>query len=110
MILELKVPSPGESINEVEIANWFVENGDTVNKDQEIGEIESEKATLPLIAEEGGKVELMAAVGDTVEVGSVVRKIDTSVKPSGAKPETHPIKTKEEKTRLQVPTRARGNW
>ena len=52
MILELKIPSPGESITEVEIANWFVENGDQVSKDQEIGEIESEKATLPLIAEE----------------------------------------------------------
>ena len=80
MILELKIPSPGESITEVEIANWFIENGDTVAKDQEIGEIESEKATLPLIAEDGGKVELLAEVGDTVKVGAVVCKIDTSVK------------------------------
>lgn len=80
MILELKIPSPGESISEVEIASWFVENGDTVTKDQEIGEIESEKATLPLIAGENGKVELLAEVGDTVKVGAVVCKIDTSVK------------------------------
>lgn len=80
MILELKIPSPGESISEVELASWFVENGATVTKDQEIGEIESEKATLPLIAGESGKVELLAEVGDTVNVGAVVCKIDTSVK------------------------------
>ncbi len=85
MILELKIPSPGESITEVEIANWFVENGDTVAKDQEIGEIESEKATLPLIAEDGGKVELLGEVGDTVKVGAVVCKIDTSEKAAPAK-------------------------
>jgi 2-oxoglutarate dehydrogenase E2 component (dihydrolipoamide succinyltransferase) len=90
MLIELKIPSPGESIAEVEIANWFVENGDTVSKDQEIGEIESEKATLPLIAEDGGKIELLAEVGDTVAVGSVVCKIDTSVKPAKKKTEYKP--------------------
>ncbi len=89
-MLELKIPSPGESISEVEIANWFVENGDIVTKDQEIGEIESEKATLPLIAEDGGKVELLAEVGDTVQVGSVVCKIDTSVKPDASKTTSKP--------------------
>lgn len=77
MVIELKIPSPGESITEVEIASWFVETGDVVSRDQEIGEIESEKATLPLIAEEGGKVELLAEVGDTIDVGTVVCKIDT---------------------------------
>jgi len=91
MIIELKIPSPGESIAEVEIANWFVENGDTVTKDQEIGEIESEKATLPLIAEDGGKIELLAEIGDTVTVGSVVCKIDTSVKPAKKKAESMPV-------------------
>jgi len=90
MILELKIPSPGESITEVEIANWFIENGATVAKDQEIGEIESEKATLPLIAEDGGKVELLAEVGDTVKVGAVVCKIDTSVKAAPTKAKSQP--------------------
>jgi 2-oxoglutarate dehydrogenase E2 component (dihydrolipoamide succinyltransferase) len=81
MIIELKIPSPGESISEVELASWFVENGSFVTKDQEIGEVESEKATLPLIAEKAGKVELLAEVGDTLAVGAVVCKIDTSVQP-----------------------------
>jgi 2-oxoglutarate dehydrogenase E2 component (dihydrolipoamide succinyltransferase) len=85
MIIELKIPSPGESITEVEIASWFVATGDMVSKDQEIGEIESEKATLPLIAEEGGKVDLRAEVGDTVEVGTVVCTIDTTVAASAKK-------------------------
>ncbi|MCF8227207.1 MAG: 2-oxoglutarate dehydrogenase complex dihydrolipoyllysine-residue succinyltransferase [Bacteroidales bacterium] len=80
MIIEVKIPSPGESITEVEMASWFVENGDTVEKDQEIGEIESEKATLPLIAEKPGKVELLAKAGDVLKVGDVACKIDTSVK------------------------------
>ncbi|MCA1747200.1 MAG: hypothetical protein LC655_05855, partial [Bacteroidales bacterium] len=81
MIIEIKIPSPGESITEVELASWFVENGSNVSKDQEIGEIESEKATLPLIAEKAGKVELLAEVGDTLAVGTVACKIDTSVQP-----------------------------
>ncbi len=79
MIIELKIPSPGESITEVELANWFVENGSIVEKDQEIGEIESEKATLPLIAEKTGKVELLAEIGEMLAVGAVACKIDTSV-------------------------------
>ncbi len=81
MIIEIKIPSPGESITEVELASWFVENGSVVSKDQEIGEVESEKATLPLIAEKAGKVELLAEVGDTLAVGTVACKIDTSVQP-----------------------------
>lgn len=87
MTIEIKIPSPGESITEVELASWFVENGDTVQKDQEIGEIESEKATLPIIAEKGGKVELLAEPGDTLQVGDVVCKIDTSVKAEGKNPD-----------------------
>ncbi len=77
-MIEIKIPSPGESISEVEIANWFVANGDIVEKDQEIAEIESDKATLTLIADEGGKIQIMAQEGDTVAVGSVACKIDTS--------------------------------
>lgn len=87
MIIEIKIPSPGESITEVELATWFVENGSIVSKDTELGEVESEKATLPLIADKGGKVELLASEGDTLEVGSVACKIDTSVEAPAAKEE-----------------------
>ena len=80
MIIDIKIPSPGESISEVEIANWFIENGDFVEKDQELGEIESEKATLPLIADESGKIKILKEAGATVPVGEVVCQIDTSVK------------------------------
>ncbi len=80
MILEMKVPSPGESITEVEIASWLVETGDYVEKDQEIAEIDSDKATLALPAEESGIIELIAEEGDAVKVGQVVCKIDTDGK------------------------------
>lgn len=78
MLIEIKVPSPGESISEVEMANWFVKTGDFVETDQEIGEIESEKATLPLIADKSGQIEIVVEAGNTVEVGAVVCRIDTS--------------------------------
>ncbi|PBQ31934.1 dihydrolipoyllysine-residue succinyltransferase [Sphingobacteriaceae bacterium] len=80
-IVELKVPSPGESITEVIIARWVKQTGDVVEKDEVLAEIDSDKATLTLNAEEAGKIELMAGEGDTVKVGQVVVKIDTSVKP-----------------------------
>ncbi len=80
MIVEIKVPSPGESISEVEIANWLVEEGDYVEKDQEVAEVESDKATLPLIAEKAGKIKLLASPGDTIKVGAVACTIDTSAK------------------------------
>ena len=73
----MKVPSPGESISEVEIAQWLVEDGDYVEKDQEIAEVDSDKATLALPAEESGTIKLVAEEGDTVEVGQVVCIIDT---------------------------------
>lgn len=80
-IVELKVPSPGESITEVVIARWVKNTGDIVEKDEVLAEIDSDKATLTLNAEEAGKIEVLAAEGDTVKVGQVVVKIDTSVKP-----------------------------
>ena len=84
MMLEMKVPSPGESITEVEIAEWLVEEGDYVEKDQAIAEVDSDKATLELPAEASGTVTFKAEVGDAVEVGAVVCLIDTSaVKPEG---------------------------
>ena len=79
MIIEVRVPSPGESITEVELATWTVETGDLVHKDQEVALIESDKATLPLMAPEAGKIEILVAEGETVKVDSVACKIDTSV-------------------------------
>src|SRR5210317_2052602 len=77
MILEMKVPSPGESISEVEIASWLVSDGDYVEKDQEIAEIDSDKATLALPAEEAGVITLKVEEGEAVEVGQVIAVIDT---------------------------------
>ncbi|GGW59007.1 2-oxoglutarate dehydrogenase E2 component [Winogradskyella epiphytica] len=84
MILEMKVPSPGESITEVEIAEWLVQDGDYVEKDQAIAEVDSDKATLELPAEASGTITLKAEEGDAVAVGAVVCLIDTSAaKPEG---------------------------
>ncbi|MCL8008494.1 2-oxoglutarate dehydrogenase complex dihydrolipoyllysine-residue succinyltransferase [Gelidibacter japonicus] len=84
MILEMKVPSPGESITEVEIAAWLVADGDYVEKDQAIAEVDSDKATLELPAEASGTITLKAEEGDAVAVGAVVCLIDTSAeKPTG---------------------------
>jgi 2-oxoglutarate dehydrogenase E2 component (dihydrolipoamide succinyltransferase) len=84
MILEMKVPSPGESITEVEIAEWLVEDGDYVEKDQAIAEVDSDKATLELPAEESGIITLKAEEGEAVAVGQVVCLIDTDAKnPNG---------------------------
>ncbi len=92
MILEMKVPSPGESITEVEIASWLVEDGDYVEKDQPIAEVDSDKATLELPAEESGIITLKAEEGDAVAVGAVVCHIDQSA----AKPEGSAEATKEQ--------------
>jgi len=80
MILEMKVPSPGESITEVEIAEWLVQDGDYVEKDQAIAEVDSDKATLELPAEASGTITLKAEEGDAVNVGDVVCLIDTEAK------------------------------
>ena len=77
MILEMKVPSPGESITEVEIAQWLVSDGDYVEKDQTIAEVDSDKATLDLPAEVSGTITLKADEGDAVDVGAIVCLIDT---------------------------------
>ena len=82
MILEMKVPSPGESITEVEIAQWLVADGDYVEKDQAIAEVDSDKATLELPAEVSGTITLKAEEGDAVEVGQVVCLIDTDGQPA----------------------------
>jgi len=92
MILEMKVPSPGESITEVEIATWLVQDGDYVEKDQAIAEVDSDKATLELPAEASGIITLKAEEGDAVAVGQVVCLIDTGA----AKPEGGAAPAKEE--------------
>ena len=98
MILEMKVPSPGESITEVEIATWLVQDGDYVEKDQAIAEVDSDKATLELPAEESGIITLKAEEGDAVAVGSVVCLIDTSAaKPAGDAPAKIEDKVEEKK-------------
>ncbi|OYQ38264.1 dihydrolipoyllysine-residue succinyltransferase [Flavobacterium cyanobacteriorum] len=85
MILEMKVPSPGESITEVEIATWLVKDGDYVEKDQAIAEVDSDKATLELPAEASGIITLKAEEGDAVKVGQVVCLIDTGASPPATK-------------------------
>ncbi|MBK9073906.1 MAG: 2-oxoglutarate dehydrogenase complex dihydrolipoyllysine-residue succinyltransferase [Flavobacteriales bacterium] len=79
-LIDIKVPSPGESISEVRIARWLVKDGDVVSKDQVLGEIDSDKATLELSAEAEGKVQLLAKEDQTVNVGDVVVRIDTAFK------------------------------
>ena len=80
MILDIKVPSPGESITEVEISNWLVSNGEYVEKDQEICEIDSDKATLTVSAEDSGQIQILKEAEVTIPVGEVICQIDTSVK------------------------------
>lgn len=99
MILEMKVPSPGESIKEVEIATWLVKDGDYVEKDQAIAEVDSDKATLELPAEMSGIITLKAEEGDTVAVGAVVCLIDTSA----AKPDASASSTVVETSKVETP-------
>jgi 2-oxoglutarate dehydrogenase E2 component (dihydrolipoamide succinyltransferase) len=99
MILEMKVPSPGESIKEVEIATWLVKDGDYVEKDQAIAEVDSDKATLELPAEASGIITLKAEEGDAVAVGAVVCLIDTGA----AKPEGGAVPAKEEAKVVEAP-------
>ena len=95
MVLEMQIPSPGESISEVEIAQWLVSDGDYVKKDQIIAEIDSDKATLELPAEQSGIIKLKVNEGDVVEVGQVVCNIDTSVKEELKKSSDEKIKVSE---------------
>lgn len=104
MVLEMKVPSPGESITEVEIAEWLVQDGDYVEKDQAIAEVDSDKATLELPAEASGIITLKAEEGDAVAVGQVVCHIDTSAAaPSGASAKKDaPTSVKKEEPKAEV--------
>lgn len=99
MALEMKVPSPGESISEVQIARWLKKNGEYVFKDEEIVEVDSDKATLAISAEESGALEILAQEGDTVAVGSVICKIDTSAK---APENAGKTETKKEEPKIEL--------
>jgi 2-oxoglutarate dehydrogenase E2 component (dihydrolipoamide succinyltransferase) len=88
MIIDIVVPSPGESITEVQIAEWLVENGEAVEKDMEIVEVDSDKATLSITSEAQGKIDILIDEGETVEVGAVIAKIDTEAKGKAAKKKT----------------------
>ena len=104
MILEMKVPSPGESITEVEIATWLVEDGDYVEKDQPIAEVDSDKATLELPAEESGVITLKAEEGDAVAVGAVVCLIDMdAAKPEGSSAPKSETKAEAPKAKSEEP-------
>lgn len=91
MVIEIKVPSPGESISEVQLANWLVSDGDYVSKDQDLAEIDSDKATLSVSAAQAGKISLLVQAGATIEVGSVIARIDTDAAPA-EKPAATPVK------------------
>lgn len=87
MIIQIKAPTPGESITEVQIANWLVKNGEYVAKDTEIAEIDSDKATLTVNAEVSGAVSILIEAGETVSIGTVIAEIDSDAKaPDGVAP------------------------
>lgn len=115
MALEMKVPSPGESITEVEIAEWLVSDGDWVEKDQAIAEVDSDKATLELPAEASGVITLKAEEGDAVAVGAVVCLIDTEAKkPEGseqaAEKSSAPVENKANPDQNKVTTETKETY
>lgn len=105
MSIDITVPSPGESITEVEIAEWLVEEGEYVEKDQDIVEIDSDKATLSIPSPESGKIKRIANEGDTIEVGGVIASLDTSAegKPAKKEPEAEAPKEQEKKEDKKAP-------
>ena len=87
MALELKIPSVGESVTEVTISQWLKQDGDYVEMDEAVAELESEKATVELNAEKSGTLKILVEEGEDVAVGSVVASIDTTAKkPASAEP------------------------
>ena len=101
-MIEIKVPSPGESITEVEIANWLVESGDYVEKDQEICEIDSDKATLTINAEESGEINILVNPGEMVPVGSIICTIDDSKKSNISNKNSNPVSKIEKEVPLSI--------
>ncbi|MBN1949937.1 MAG: 2-oxoglutarate dehydrogenase complex dihydrolipoyllysine-residue succinyltransferase [Bacteroidales bacterium] len=107
MNIEIHIPTPGESVTEVDLARWLVADGDFVEKDQEIAEIESDKATLPLIAGKPGKIKILVPEGETVKVGTLACTIDTSVrgtaKVKNPKSDDKEVVTEEKTTEIAEP-------
>ena len=101
-MIEIKVPSPGESITEVEIANWLVNSGDYVEKDQEICEIDSDKATLTINAEESGEINILVNPGEMVPVGSIICTIDDSKKSNISNKTSTPVSKIEKEVPLSI--------
>lgn len=101
MIIEIKIPTPGESITEVELGKWLVEDGSIVEKNEEVAEIESDKATLTLVADESGKITFKVQEGDTVEVGAIACTIDTDA--AGVPKEVKPVEPTPEKQEEAAP-------
>ena len=101
-MIEIKVPSPGESITEVEIANWLVNSGDYVEKDQEICEIDSDKATLTINAEESGEINILVNPGEMVPVGSIICTIDDSKKSNISNKTSNPVSKIEKEVPLNI--------
>ncbi|HOK85529.1 MAG TPA: 2-oxoglutarate dehydrogenase complex dihydrolipoyllysine-residue succinyltransferase [Tenuifilum sp.] len=99
MIVDVRIPSPGESISEVELTRWLVSDGDIVEKDQEIAEVESEKATLPIIAPEAGKIALAVSVG-MIKVNEVCCRIDTSF--AGKSPKAMPTANSKSQPKVEL--------
>ena len=106
MIIEIKVPSPGESITEVQLASWLVSDGEHVEKDDEIAEIDSDKATLTISAEASGKISLKASEGDTIDVGAIVGSIDTEAEGERKEKTEAPKEAKVEKVAEKIPPEA----
>ncbi len=106
-IVEMKIPSPGESITEVQIAKWIKKDGDYVEKDEEICEIDSDKATLTLNAEADGSLKILAKEGELIAVGTVVCSIDTSAKKPAAA--TNKVQEKAEKKTQPIASSANSN-
>ncbi len=104
MIVEIKVPTPGESITEVELASWMVSDGDIVEKDQEIAEIESDKATLSLLATEAGKIKILVEGGETVAVDAVACSVDTDFAGEASAPKE--VKETKEESKTATPKEA----
>ncbi|MBK9423934.1 MAG: 2-oxoglutarate dehydrogenase complex dihydrolipoyllysine-residue succinyltransferase [Bacteroidetes bacterium] len=104
MIVEVKVPSPGESINEVQIARWLKADGDYVEKDEEIAEIDSDKATLTIAAEQSGTLKIISPEGETIPVGTVVASIDTEG--AATAPQAKPAASETETEKAPAPEKA----
>lgn len=111
MIIDILIPSPGESITEVVVAKWLVENGSIVAQNDEIAEIESEKATLPLIAQAGGKISILLNAGETVKIGAVACKIDSDAAgiKTISKPEVKTVEAKPAQTKIETKPVANEN-